>query len=76
MSTPRRIEVTCQCGCDEKFMARRYDVGRGYGKFKNHSHAANKQCADGKFGGHNAKPKEIERDPFISPGATTAPTSR
>ena len=33
--TPR----VCECGCGETFMARTSDIARGYGRFKNRSHA-------------------------------------
>jgi hypothetical protein len=35
----RYVERVCQCGCGETFMARASDVKRGYGLYKNRSHA-------------------------------------
>ena len=36
----RYVERVCQCGCGETFVARASDVERGYGLYKNRSHAA------------------------------------
>ncbi len=35
----RYVQRVCQCGCEETFMARASDVARGYGLYKNRSHA-------------------------------------
>ena len=35
----RYVPRVCQCGCNETFMARAQDVKRGYGLYKNRSHA-------------------------------------
>ena len=36
----KMIERVCQCGCGETFMARARDIKRGWGKYKNRSHAS------------------------------------
>ena len=35
----RYVEKVCQCGCGETFMARASDLARGWGLYKNLSHA-------------------------------------
>ena len=34
------VQRVCKCGCDESFLARASDVARGWGLYKNKSHAS------------------------------------
>ena len=61
------IERVCQCGCGETFMARRLDVERGYGKYKNRKHASkgsnNPNWKGGNSGFYHYKLRAIAKHP-------------
>ena len=50
------VERVCKCGCGESFMARLRDVERGYGNYKNRSHASKGTKNPSWKGGRSSKP--------------------